>query len=76
MFVWEGKLENVLKKEGKDSGKPFLVAVVDGLEIPFFGYAKDALDGVSVGDSVRVVVHEGERKGFPSVSGFHICREG
>lgn len=76
MFVWEGCLEKIVRREGKTSGKSFLVAVVDGLEVPFFGYAKDRLDGVSEGDFVRVVVVETSRNNFPSVSGFHICRRG
>lgn len=75
MFIWTGKLENVLKREGKESGKVFLIAVVDGLEIPFFGYSKDSLESLEIGDMVKVVIHEGERNGFPSISGFYICKE-
>ena len=75
MFVWEGILQEVVRREGKESGKPFFIAIIDGLEIPFFGYAKDKLDLVAKGDFVKAVVVESSRNGFPSVSGFHICKK-
>ena len=69
MFVWRGILESKVKKQ-KEGGKPFLIIVVSGLEIPFFGYSKDCLENLEPGQEVVVVVHEGERNGFPSISGF------
>ena len=29
MFVWAGRLQKIVKKEGKESGKAFLIAVED-----------------------------------------------
>ena len=69
MFVWRGILEKKMKKQ-KEGGKPFVIAVVSGFEIPFFGYSKDYLENLEIGQEVIVVVHEGERNGFPSISGF------
>ena len=69
MFVWRGILQAKNRKQ-KVGGKPFVIAVVSGLEIPFFGYSKDYLENLEIGQEVIAVVHEGERNGFPSISGF------
>lgn len=71
MFEWRGFLL-AKKKIQKEGGKPFVIVNVSGLDIPFFGYSKEYLDNVEIGQEVVVLVHEGERNGFPSISGFFI----